>query len=241
MLKLEGIRLRQGEFTLTADLQVEPGQIVVVMGPSGGGKSTLINAVAGFLRPEAGRILWNGTDLTTLPPGHRPIAVLFQDNNLFPHLTVTQNLALTIRPSGRMSQADAQQIDAVLIRVGLQGLGPRKPGALSGGQQSRAALARVLLSGRPLVLLDEPFAALGPGLKDEMLDLTLSVMGSQGQTVLMVTHDPDDARRIATAVIAVEAGIADSPVPTAAFLAAPPPGMQTYLGQKNKVGLNPPY
>lgn len=241
MLKLEGIRLRQGEFTLTADLQVEPGQIVAVMGPSGGGKSTLINAVAGFLRPEAGRILWNGTDLTTLPPGQRPIAVLFQDNNLFPHLTVTQNLALAIRPSGRMSQADAQQIDAVLIRVGLQGLGPRKPGALSGGQQSRAALARVLLSGRPLVLLDEPFAALGPGLKDEMLDLTLSVMGSQGQTVLMVTHDPDDARRIATAVIAVEAGIADSPVPTAAFLAAPPPGMQTYLGQKNKVGLNPPY
>ena len=241
MLKLEGIRLRQGEFTLTADLQVEPGQIVAVMGPSGGGKSTLINAVAGFLRPEAGQILWNGTDLTSLPPGKRPIAVLFQDNNLFPHLTVTQNLALAIRPSGRMTLADAQQIDAVLIRVGLQGLGPRKPGALSGGQQSRAALARVLLSGRPLVLLDEPFAALGPGLKDEMLDLTMSVMGSQEQTVLMVTHDPDDARRIATAVIAVEAGIADSPVPIAAFLAAPPPGMQTYLGQKNKVGLNPPY
>lgn len=232
MLKLEGVKLRQGDFTLTADLQVEPGQIIAVMGPSGGGKSTLIAAIAGFLRPEAGRILWNGADLTDLPPGKRPVAVLFQDNNLFPHLTVTQNLALAIRPSGRMSVAETQQIDAVLNRVGLQGLGSRKPGVLSGGQQSRAALARVLLSERPLVLLDEPFAALGPGLKDEMLDLTMAVIGAQGRTVLMVTHDPDDARRIATKVIAVESGMAHTPAPTAAILAAPPPGMQTYLGHK---------
>lgn len=232
VLTLEGVKLRQGDFTLTADLQVMPGQIIAVMGPSGGGKSTLIAAIAGFLRPEAGHILWNGADLTDIPPGKRPIAVLFQDNNLFPHLTVKQNLALVIRPSGWISVAETQQIDAVLHRVGLQGLGPRKPGALSGGQQSRAALARVLLSGRPLVLLDEPFAALGPGLKDEMLDLTLAAFGERGQTVLMVTHDPDDARRIAAMVIAVGAGLVHAPVPTDAFLASPPPGMQAYLGQK---------
>jgi thiamine transport system ATP-binding protein len=232
MLRLEGVRLRQGDFTLAADLQIAAGQVIAVMGPSGGGKSTLIAAIAGFLRPEAGRVVWDGLDLTGMNPGDRPVSVLFQDNNLFPHLTVAQNLALGIRPSGRLSGTENQQIETVLAQVGLPGLGPRKPGALSGGQQSRAALARVLLSGRPLVLLDEPFAALGPGLKDEMLDLTQAKLAAQGRTVLMVTHDPADAVRIAAQVIAVEAGVAIGPLPTAAFLANPPPGMRAYLGQK---------
>ena len=231
MLKLDGVRLHQGDFTLTADLRVETGQVVAVMGPSGGGKSTLIAAIAGFLRLEAGRIYWNSTDLTDLSPGQRPIAVLFQDNNLFPHLTLLQNLALAIRPSGRLISAELQQIGDVLHRVGLTGHEQRKPGSLSGGQQSRGALARVLLSKRSLVLLDEPFAALGPGLKDEMLDLTLSATATLGQTVLMVTHEPADAKRIASHVIAVESGIAFGPVTTRTFLAAPPPGMQNYLGR----------
>lgn len=237
MLRLEGLRLRQGEFELTAELTVRSGAVVAVMGPSGGGKSTLISAISGFLRPLAGRIIWDGVDLTGLPPGQRPVSVLFQDNNLFPHLTVQQNLALGIRPSGRVSPPEAAQIVAVLDRVGLTGMGPRRPAALSGGQQSRAALARVLLGGRPLVLLDEPFAALGPGLKDEMLDLAAGTLAAAGRTLLMVTHDPADARRIAAEVIAVEAGIACAPVPIAEFLVDPPTGMRSYLGMdRGKVG-----
>jgi thiamine transport system ATP-binding protein len=234
MLQLDGVRLRQGQFTLTADFSVVTGQIVAVMGPSGSGKSTLIAAIAGFVRPEAGQIVWQGQELTDLPPGQRPISVLFQDNNLFPHLTLMQNLALGIRPSGRVSITDEQQIDDVLLLVGLPGLGSRKPGTLSGGQQSRAALARVMLGRRPLVLLDEPFAALGPGLKDEMLDLVQATLGARGQTVVMVTHDPADAVRIAHQIIAVEAGSVLGPVPTAAFLAEPPPGLRAYLGQAKK-------
>ena len=232
MLRLEAISVQQGNFVLSANLQVTPGQVVAVMGPSGGGKSTLIAAIAGFLRPKSGRIYWNGTDLTNLAPGKRPIAVLFQDNNLFPHLTVDQNLALAIRPTGRLSYQETQQVAEVLDQVGLPGLGLHKPGVLSGGQQSRAALARVLLSKRALVLLDEPFAALGPGLQDEMLDLTLATTRAQDQTVLMVTHDPDDARRIAPLIIGVEAGVVLPAVATDVFLNAPAPGMQDYLGHK---------
>jgi thiamine transport system ATP-binding protein len=234
MLRLEALRLQQGDFALTADLQVAPGQAVAVMGPSGGGKSTLIAAIAGFLAPEAGRIWWDGVDLTGLSPGSRPISVLFQDNNLFPHLTVAQNLALGLRPSGRVSQAERLRISDVLARVGLAGLELRKPGSLSGGQQSRAALARVLLADRPLVLLDEPFSALGPGLKNEMLDLAAAILAGPGRCLIMVTHDPADAARIAGQVIAVEAGQVLPPQPVLEFNANPPPGLRAYLGQSRK-------
>jgi thiamine transport system ATP-binding protein len=230
MLRLEGLKLQLGDFELSADFSVGSGAIVAVMGPSGGGKSTLIAAIAGFLQPVAGRIWWDGTDLTTLPPGQRPVSVLFQDNNLFPHLTLCQNLALGIRPSGRITPQELRQVADVLTRVGLAGLGDRSPGALSGGQQSRAALARVLLGGRPLVLLDEPFAALGPGLKDEMLDLAATMLAAQGRTLIMATHDPADARRIADEVITVAAGAAEAPVSMVGFFADPPPGMRNYLG-----------
>jgi thiamine transport system ATP-binding protein len=230
MLRLEGLKLQLGDFELSADFSVKSGAVVAVMGPSGGGKSTLIAAIAGFVRPVAGRIWWDGTDLTMLPPGQRPVSVLFQDNNLFPHLTVHQNLALGIRPSGRITPQELRQVADVLTRVGLAGLGDRNPGALSGGQQSRAALARVLLGGRPLVLLDEPFAALGPGLKDEMLDLAATMLAAQGRMLIMATHDPADARRIANEVITVAAGAAKAPVSMVSFFADPPPGMRNYLG-----------
>ena len=232
MLQLEDVQLQQGDFRLCADLAVPSGAIVAVMGPSGGGKSTLLAAIAGFLAPVAGRILWDGQDITDLPPAARPVSILFQDNNLFPHLTVAQNLGLGLRPTLRLKSVEIAQIEEVLTQVGLSGLSGRKPGALSGGQQSRAALARVLLGGRPLVLLDEPFSALGPGLKDEMLDLAATMLAAQGRTLLMVTHDPRDARRIAGSVMLVAQGIAAPPIATATIFAAPPPALRDYLGDQ---------
>ena len=228
MLELQGLRLAQGGFTLEADLRLSAPGVVAILGPSGAGKSTLLSAVAGFLTPQDGRILWEGRDLTPLAPGARPLSVIFQDQNLFPHLTVERNLALGLSPRGRLAADDRDRISDVLARLGLSGLASRRPPDLSGGQASRVALARALLRARPLTLLDEPFAALGPALKSEMLDLTTETLS--GTLTLMVTHDPGDARRIATRTILVAGGIATGPHDTAQLLDNPPEALARYLG-----------
>ena len=230
MLRLEGLELAQGDFRLRADLEVPRGASVAVMGPSGGGKSTLLSAIAGFLAPRAGRILWDGRDLGPLGPGERPVGMLFQDNNLFPHLSALQNVALGLRPTLRPGAQERARAEAALARVGLAGLEGRRPAELSGGQQGRAALARLLVQDRPLVLMDEPFAALGPALKAEMLALTREVLGGRGATLLMVTHDPADARAVAESAILVAEGRAEPPAPVEALLAEPPPALRAYLG-----------
>lgn len=230
MLTLEGVRLRQGDFVLSADLAVPDGTLVAVIGPSGGGKSTLLAAIAGFLDPDAGQILLNGRSLAGVAPAARGISMLFQDNNLFPHLSVAANVGLGLTTRSRLTEMERARVGGVLDRVGLSGLGARRPAELSGGQQSRAALARVLLEDRPLVLLDEPFAALGPGLRSEMAALVRETLSGPGRVVLMVTHEPRDALGVADRVIFVEGGRAAAPVATRALLEDPPPALQAYLG-----------
>lgn len=230
MLRLEAVRIDNGGFELTADLAVTPGKQVAVIGPSGAGKSTLLGAIAGFYPVVAGRISWEGREITDAAPGARPVAMLFQDGNLFPHLTVAQNVALGIRPDLRLTKDQRKTVTQALARVGLEEMADRKPGALSGGQQSRAALARVLVQARPLLLLDEPFAALGPALKREMLDLVQALATETNATLLMVSHDPEDARRIAEDVIFVAEGHAAPPVATQSLFANPPEALRRYLG-----------
>ena len=230
MLTFEKVELRQGEFVLSADLEIVRDQVTAVIGPSGGGKSTLLAAVAGFVTPFAGAVRWMGTELNGVAPGRRPVAMLFQDNNLFPHLTVTQNVGLGLRPNLKLDAADQTEVSEALARVGLDGFGPRKPGALSGGQQSRVALARVLVSQRPLVLLDEPFAALGPALKQEMLGLVQDVLIGAGKTVVMVTHDPEDAKVAAQKLVLVAGGIAHASVDVDVAFASPVDALKDYLG-----------
>ncbi len=227
-LTLENLVLTQDDFSLRADWQAHAGQRIALIGPSGAGKSTLLNAIAGFFAPQSGRVLWEGRDLGNTPAGKRPITILFQDQNLFPHLTVAQNLGLGLNPSLRLSPDDQAKITHALDQTGLSGMGARKPASLSGGQQSRAALARALLRARPILLLDEPFAALGPALKGEMLDL-LAAMPAQ-TLILMVTHDPADARRFASHTVLVADGIAHPPTATEALFANPPKALADYLG-----------
>lgn len=230
MLTLERVQIVQDDFRLTADWSLPSGARAAVIGPSGAGKSTLLMALAGFIAPTAGRILWQGEDITALRPSERPLSVLFQDQNLFPHLTIAQNVGLGLRPDLRLTAADWTRIDEALTRVGLGGLGGRKPAQLSGGQRGRAALARVLLRARPVLLLDEPFAALGPALKAEMLELLADLARDTGATVLMVTHDPQDALRFADMTVLVADGVAAVPVATPALFADPPPALRDYLG-----------
>ena len=231
MLIFDNLTLRHGGFKLSADTVFPAGDVISLIGPSGAGKSTLLSAIAGFLSPDSGRVLWQGEDLSDLTPGQRPVSMLFQDNNLFPHLTALQNVGLGLRADLRLSGQETETCKAALAQVGLDGFGDRKPGALSGGQQSRVALARVLVADRPLVLLDEPFAALGPALKDEMLDLVRNKLHAAGKTVIMVTHDPADARRVAGLSALVAGGQVAGPVATKKLLDNPPPALADYLGQ----------
>ena len=230
MLRLDHLALTYPNFTLTADWVLDPAQIVALIGPSGAGKSSLLMAIAGFFAPTAGRILWQGRDLAPLTPAERPVAVLFQDQNLFPHLTLQQNLGLALSPRLRLDAAQKVRVDQVLDRLGLNGLGARRPGDVSGGQQGRAALGRVLLQDRPVLLLDEPFAALGPALKTDLLGLVRDLAAETGALVLLVTHDPQDAQRFADQTVLVADGQAYAPQPTAGLFANPPPALTAYLG-----------
>ncbi len=230
MLTLDHLSLTLGAFRLEADLTVPGPGVTAIIGASGSGKSTLLAAIAGFLAPVSGRILWNGQDMATLAPGDRPLTMLFQDQNLFPHLSARKNVALGLSPALRLTAAEWARVDEAMARIGLGGLENRLPAQLSGGQQARVALARVLLRARPLLLLDETFGGLGPALKEEMLDLVARLSAETAATVLLVSHDPDDARRIAPQTILVADGQAQPPVATADLLANPPPGLRRYLG-----------
>lgn len=230
MLTLDNLILRQEGFSLRASWQARAGEKLALIGPSGAGKSSLLSAIAGFYAPAAGRVLWQGQDMTAMPPGQRPLSILFQDQNLFPHLTLAQNTGLGLRPDLRLDRAGWARAEAALDRVGLGGMGARKPGEISGGQASRAALARVLLRARPVLLLDEPFAALGPALKSEMLTLLSELSAEHNTTVLMVTHEPRDALEFAPLTVLVAGGEAAAPMPSAALLADPPPELRAYLG-----------
>lgn len=230
MLSVEGLLYRHEDFLLEADWALAPGSRTAILGPSGAGKSTLLALIAGFLAPERGRICWQGCDITAEGPGQRPLSMLFQDGNLFPHLTVRQNLGLGLSPRLSLGVAEHARIDAVLAAVGLADKGARRPAGLSGGEQSRVALARALLRARPLLLLDEPFAALGPALKQQMLALVENIAAETGAAVVMVTHDPGDALTLCPQTILLAEGRAHAPQPTAALLADPPPALRSYLG-----------
>lgn len=190
--------VRQAEQTrLTFDLVVETGDIVALIGPSGAGKSTLLAMVAGFLPPDSGTLTIAGQHIDRQLPSERPLSLLFQDHNLFPHLTVFENIGLGLHPGLKLSQEDKENIVVAASRVGIQKYLDRLPEQLSGGQKQRVALARCLIRKRPLLLLDEPFSALDPALRKEMLELVRSLAEEQQTTVLMVTHSPEDALKIA--------------------------------------------
>jgi thiamine transport system ATP-binding protein len=205
-IQLDHVAFSYGEAVMNFDAAIEASAITAVMGPSGSGKSTLLNLVAGFETPQAGRILIGGMDVTSLEPATRPLSMVFQENNLFAHLSVEQNVGLGRSPALRLTAEDREAIAGALARTGLAGKEKRLPRELSGGERQRVALARVLVRDRPVLLLDEPFAALGPALRDDMLDLVRGVHEEREMTVVLVTHRPEDARRVAQRMIFLDNG-----------------------------------
>ncbi len=206
MLVIENCRLTWPDFVADYSLSVKTGNLCAVIGPSGGGKTTLLHMIAGFETPVSGRLTFDGRDLLPLEPAKRPVAIVFQDHNLFPHLSVTQNIGLGLRPSLRLTDDERALVEETLEAVGLNGFGARKPGEMSGGQRQRVALARALVSGRPLILLDEPFSSLDPTLRREMILLVDEMRRKRPVTILMTIHTPEDAADVAEQMIFVADG-----------------------------------
>jgi len=203
MLKLN-FSLKESYLTISTNISLEPDKIYAVVGPSGAGKSTFLNLISGFASISSGSIIWNEQEISHLPPAKRSVSILFQDNNLFPHLSVWRNLALAVTHWPKISRDNEEKLKAVMSEVGILGLENRKPSELSGGQQSRVALARVLLQKNKILLLDEPFSALGPSLKDQMLELIKKIAKNKKLLVLMVTHEPADAKKVASQTLVVK-------------------------------------
>ncbi|AHY47316.1 ABC-type spermidine/putrescine transport systems ATPase component [Rubrobacter radiotolerans] len=174
-------------------LGLRPGELAALLGPSGCGKTTVLKIVAGLLRPTGGDVLLDGVSIVGMPPERRGIAMVFQKPLLFPHMTVDANVGFGLRMRGISRREVSENVRTALARVQMAGFADRKPDELSGGQQQRVALARVLVTGPRLLLLDEPFSNLDAGLREEMRDLVKDLQGRYGYTTLFVTHDQTEA------------------------------------------------
>ncbi|OCO99689.1 MULTISPECIES: thiamine ABC transporter ATP-binding protein [unclassified Ensifer] len=205
-MELSNVEVRFNATTLHFDCAIAAGGIVAVAGASGSGKSTLLHLVAGFEEPDRGEIRILGQNVGRLAPSERPVSMIFQDNNLFAHLDVATNVGLGIDPALRLTGNDRAKIEEALHRVGLEGFGRRLPPTLSGGERQRVALARALVRHRPLLLLDEPFAALDPGMRAGMRTLLSDLHAEEGNTILIITHHPDDVKALADSVLFLDRG-----------------------------------
>ena len=227
---LDGVAFAHpGGAPMRFDLALPPGCFALLTGPSGSGKSTLLSLVAGFEVPTAGGVRIAGRDVTASGPAERPVTIVFQEHNTFPNLDVLTNVALGIAPR-RIGRVDRERAEAALARVGLAGYGPRLPGQLSGGERQRVALARAALRDRPVLLLDEPFAALGPALRADMLGLVADLAAERGASVLMVTHDPLEAMARASHAVVLNEGRVHA-VGTPDLLGSDDPVIRSYLGR----------
>lgn len=234
MLEIKGLEFSYHDRDLPAmcfELDVAAGEVLSLIGPSGSGKSTLLNLIAGFLAPAAGQILLDGAAIESLPAAQRPVSMVFQQHNLFPHLDLYTNVALGIDPSLRLTPTQVASITDALERLGLSELQRRKPGALSGGQRQRVALARALVRRRKILLLDEAFAALGPAQRGEMIGLVKNLVQENGMAALLVSHQPRDALIASARTAFVCEGRIEALQPTAELLEQSTlPIVREYLG-----------
>lgn len=203
MLELVDIAVRfdGAPFLHGVNLSVERGEIVTLVGPSGSGKTTLLRVISGLEAPSAGRVRIDGRDVTNLPPHRRQVGMVFQDNQLFPHLTVAGNVGYALRIARTERAAREQTVHDMLHLVGLDGFAHRRVDRLSGGEAKRVAVARSLAASPAVLLLDEPLTGLDAALHDRMLEDLGALLRKRGTTVVHVTHDVAEARAFDSRIV----------------------------------------
>ena len=193
MIKLENISIKLDNFRTKFTVEINKGEWVGIIGQSGAGKSTFLNLIAGFAQPEAGSLLINNTEVRNLSASKRSISSLFQDNNLFPHLSVYQNIAIAIKPNLKLHDNEKKKIFEIIEYLNLSSKTHSSIGRLSGGERQRVALGRVMSSDKKILLLDEPFSQLDPNLRIEMLELIKKIREKKNITIIMAIHTPAEA------------------------------------------------
>jgi len=208
MLELENVTVRYDGVPAVVDVSLDlpDGEVLAVLGPSGCGKSTLLRAVAGLETPSAGAIRWDGRDLSGVATHKRGFALMFQDGQLFNHLTVARNVGYALRIRRTRGAEVARRVEELLALVGLEGYGGRLPATLSGGERQRVALARSLAVDPRLILLDEPLSALDAGLRERLAGDLREILRTAGTTALMVTHDHEEAFTVADRLAVMRGG-----------------------------------
>ena len=198
MIRLEGVSLTLGSFSLGGiDLSIGEGEHLVCIGPSGAGKTLLLEAIAGIHPGTNGRVILGGNDVSGLPPERRGIALVYQDYGLFPHLTVAENIGFGLKTRGRPRREIAPVVGSLLAQFGIGPLSGRHPGSLSGGEKQRVALARALATDPPILLLDEPFAAIDPQLREQFMADLRTLRREKGLTIVQVSHSREEVFALA--------------------------------------------
>lgn len=227
-LVLDDVKLSRKIMELCFTLSVANGECVTIMGPKGAGKTSLLHLIAGFEQPSSGMISFHGQNLTHLLPSSRPLTILFQDNNLFEHLTIWDNVALGLRGTLHLSYQDRQLVEQALTWVGLENWERKKPLEISLAQQQRISIARCILQRRPLFLLDDPFSMLPPHERYQILNLIRDIHIKLGLTTLMVTHYPEDALFITQKTLFISQGKVIAAGHTKNVLAQEHPDIQAF-------------
>jgi len=230
MLQVKNLVVDLDGFKLTADFEIAKGSLISIVGPSGAGKSTLLNTLAGFIPVTSGTIKWNGLEITKQDPGLRPLSILFQDYNLFSHLTVKDNIAIGLRPNLKLNDLETDLVNSVIEEVGLSKFKFTKPFQLSGGQRSRVSLARSIVRSKPILLLDEAFSGLGPALRTEMIKLIKNKSIKEKITLIMVSHHIKDAMELDQKVIFVNGGETMKPINISVFINSKDENIRGYIG-----------
>jgi len=235
MLKLDSIGKRLGSFTMSGlSLRIEPGEYFVLLGPSGVGKTVLIEIIAGLICPDEGRIFWDGTDITRQAPEKRRFAVVYQDYALFGHLTVAQNIAYGLRAAKVSSAEIKRRVGELAETLHISEFLDSRPGILSGGQQQRTALARALAVQPKLLLLDEPLSALDTNIRLKLRKELKRVNRQLNVPVLHVTHDPEEAMAVADRVgVMLDSRIQQTAPPEELFRRPTDPAVADFLGMAN--------